>query len=326
MDAIVTLPNINYTPAGINGFPAPAVDLFRFENLYRNSNDGFALEFRQQILALREQGLKLVEIAENLNCSVSVVKKWLRRYREGNLISDKSRAPLHREVKNTQFHQHMVKEILEKFPFYGSRRIAHTIEKEIGVTVSHVTVSQMMKDIQEKKEPVVAEKIEIDEPDKIWHMDMTPKRIAGGKQQYIFGVIDAATRRVLAVKNYDGCTAAEVIDCLYCAIINNGGKKPRILYTDNGGQFVARIFEDCLKAQLIFHHKTDPGCPWQNGKIERLFKTLFEEWINYRRYNTSKSLKDSLEEFRRWFNNEREIQKLDYKTPMQILKEKSISS
>ena len=37
----------------------------------------------QQILALREQGLKLAEIAENLNCSVSVVKKWIRRYREG---------------------------------------------------------------------------------------------------------------------------------------------------------------------------------------------------------------------------------------------------
>ena len=102
--------------------------------------------------------------------------------------------------KNTQFHQSMVKEILEKFPFYGSRRIAHTIEKEIGVTVSHVTVSQMMKDIQEKKEPVVAEKIEIAELDAIWHMDMTPKKIAGGKQQYIFGVIDAATRRVLASK------------------------------------------------------------------------------------------------------------------------------
>ena len=143
-------------------------------------------------LPFREQGLKLDEIAENLNCSVSVVKKWIRRYREGDIIADKSRAPLHREVKNTQFNQHMVKEILEKFPFYGSRRIAHTIEKEIGVTVSHVTVSQMMKDIQEKKEPVVAEKIEIAEPDAIWHMDMTPKRIARGNIQYIFGVIDAA--------------------------------------------------------------------------------------------------------------------------------------
>ena len=58
----VTLPTTIYTPAGINGFPAPVVDLFRYENIYRNSNDGFALEFREQILALREQGLKLLRL------------------------------------------------------------------------------------------------------------------------------------------------------------------------------------------------------------------------------------------------------------------------
>ena len=216
----------------------------------------------------------------------------------------------------------MVKDILEKFPFYGSRRIAHQIEKEIGVEVSHVTVSQMMKDIQEKKEPVVAERIEIDEPDKIWHFDMTPVRLQGGKTQYIFAIIDACTRRVMAIKNYSGCTAVEVIDCLYSAIINNGGKKPRILYTDNGGQFVAKTFENVLKVQCIFHHKTDKGKPWQNGKIERLFKTLFDEWLAYNRYGNEKSLKESLDKFRNWFNNEREIQKLGYKTPMQIMKEK----
>jgi transposase len=306
------------------GSQNPLDHLFSYNTIYQNTNNGFAVEFRKQMIELRNQGFKLEEIADRLNCSVSVVKKWLRRYREGEIIADKSRAPAHREVKNTQFHQHMVKEILEQFPFYGSRRIAHTIEKQIGVKVSHVTVSQMMKDIQEKKEPVIAERIEIDEPDKIWHMDMTPKRIAKGKQLYIFGIIDACTRRVIAIKSYEGCTSAEVIDCLYMAISNNGGKKPRILYTDNGGQFVSKIFEDCLRVRGIFHHKTDPGCPWQNGKIERLFRTLFDEWINYHDYQTPKTLSDSLEEFRQWFNNEREIQKLGYKTPMQIMKEKTL--
>lgn len=301
----------------------PIDALFSYNTIYQNTNNGFAVEFRKQMIGLHAQGLKLQEIAEKLNCSVSVVKKWLRRYREGDIIADKSRAPHNREVKNTQLHQHIVKEILEKFPFYGSRRVAHTIEKEIGVKVSHVTVSQMMKDIQEKKEPVVAERIEIDEPDKIWHFDMTPVRLQGGKNQYIFAIIDACTRRVMAIKNYNGATSVEVIDCLYSAIINNGGKKPRILYTDNGGQFVSNIFEDCLKVQNIFHHKVDKGKPWQNGKIERLFKTLFDEWIAYNRYGNEKSLKDSLDKFREWFNNEREIQKLNYKTPMQLLKEKS---
>jgi putative transposase len=301
----------------------PLDNLFSYNTIYHNTNNGFAVEFRQQMVALRNQGFKLDEIADKLNCSVSVVKKWLRRYREGEVIGDKSRAPLNREVKNTQFHQHIVKDIKEKFPFYGCRRIAHEIEKQIGVKVSHVTVSQMMKDVEPKKEPVVAERIEIDEPDKIWHFDMTPVRLQGGKTQYIFAIIDAATRRVMAIKNYNGCTAVEVIDCLYAAIINNGEKKPRILYTDNGGQFVAKVFEDTLKVQNIFHHKTDKGKPWQNGKIERLFKTLFDEWIAYNRYGNEKSLAESLNKFREWFNNEREIQKLDYKTPMQLLKEKS---
>jgi putative transposase len=319
---VATLPSINYTPTGINTSPSVVPDLFRYETIYRNSNNGFALEFRKQMITLRDQGLALSEIAEKLNCSVSVVKKWLRRYREGDHISDKSRAPLHRDVKNTQFHQHMVKEILENFPFYGSRRIAHEIEKEIGVNISHMTISQIMKDIAEKKEKVIPERIEIAEPDAIWHMDMTPMRISKGKQQYIFAIIDACTRRVLAIKNYDGCTSVEVIDCLYSAIINNGGKKPRTLYTDNGGQFVSKVFEDCLRIRTIFHHKTDKGSPWQNGKVERLFKTLFDEWFAYRWYITPKGLSDSLEEFRQWFNNEREIQKLGYKTPSRIMKEK----
>ncbi len=318
----VTLPNANYSRAGINIFPAPAVDLFRFENVYRNSNPEFALEFRKNIIGLREQGLKISEIAENLNCSVSVIKKWIRRYREGELLSDISRAPLHRDVKNTQFHQHLIAQIVNEFPFYGSRRIAHQIEKEYGEKISHVTVGQMMKDIQEKKEPVIAERIEIDEPDKIWHMDMTPKRIAKGKIMYIFAVMDACTRRILALKCYEGCTSVEVIDCLYKAIINNNGKKPRILYTDNGGQFVSKIFEDCLRVQCIFHHRIDKGKPWQNGKVERLFRTLFDEWIDFNNYQSPKGLSESLEAFRNWFNNEREIQKMDYKTPMQIMREK----
>lgn len=114
-----------------------------------------------------------------------------------------------------------------------------------------------MKDIQEKKVPVVAEVIEIEEPDKIWDMDMIPVRLQGGKTHYIFAIIDACTRRVMAIKNYYGCMTVEVIDCLYTGIINNGGKKPRIRYTDNGGHFVAKTFENALKVQNILLYRAE---------------------------------------------------------------------
>jgi len=316
-----TIPNNNYAQTGIKPLPQ-ATNLFSYANVYKNSSEDFTLEFRKQMISLREAGHKQSEIAAMLNCSVPVVKKWLRRYREGDLIADKSRAPLHRDVKNTQFNQHCVKEIQEKFPFYGSRRIAHEIKKEYGVTISHMTVAQIIKDIAPKKDVVIPERIEIDEPDHIWHMDMTPMRIAKGRKQYIFAIIDACTRRVMAIRSYDNATTVSALDCLNAALEFNGGKKPRILYTDNGRMFISGNFETALRQKLIFHHKVDKGSPWQNGKIERLFGTLFREWIAYRRYMIPESLFQSLGEFQHWFNNEREIQKLGYKTPMQIMKEK----
>lgn len=313
---------INPGAAPFNIPQNPLNDLFSYNTIYHNTNNDFAVEFRKQMVELHNSGYTQKEIAQALNCSVPVVKKWLRRYLEGDLITDKSRAPLHRDVKNTQFNQHCVKEILAKYPFYGSRRIAHEIEREYGITVSHVTVSQMMKEIEEKKVTVIPQKVEIDEPDAIWHLDMTPMRIAKGRKQYIFGIIDACTRRVMAIRSYDNATTVSAIDCVNAAIEFNGGKKPRILYTDNGRMFVSKSFEDLLYQKVIFHHRVDKGSPWQNGKIERLFGTLFREWIAYRRYMIPESLYQSLGEFQHWFNNEREIQKLGYKTPMQILKEK----
>ena len=60
----------------------------------------------------------------------------------------------------------------------------------------------------------------------------------------------------------------------------------------------------------------------ENLSGRNFFGTLFREWIAYRRYMIPESLFQSLGEFQYRFNNEREIQKLGYKTPMQIMGEK----
>lgn len=107
--------------------------------------------------------------------------------------------------------------------------------------------------------------------------------------------------------------------CLNAALELTAGRNHGFSILTMEGLFVSRSFEDSLRQKVIFHHKVDKGSPWQNGKIERLFGTLFKEWIAYRRYMIPESLFQSLGEFQNWFNNEREIQKLGYKTPMQIL-------
>ena len=54
------------------------------------------------------------------------------------------------------------------------------------------------------------------------------------------------------------------------------GKKLKVFRSDNGGEFTSKEFECFLKKEGIKHQLTVPKCPEQNGKAERMNRTLIE--------------------------------------------------
>ena len=48
--------------------------------------------------------------------------------------------------------------------------------------------------------------------------------------------------------------------------------------TDNGSGYRSRLFNEWLAASGIEHKYTRPYSPWQNGKVERVNRTLAQEW------------------------------------------------
>lgn len=48
--------------------------------------------------------------------------------------------------------------------------------------------------------------------------------------------------------------------------------------TDNGPGYRSRLFNEWLAASGIEHRYTRPYSPWQNGKVERMNRTLAQEW------------------------------------------------
>jgi transposase InsO family protein len=300
----------------------PVEDIYSYKRVYLDSKNGMAKSLRLKMVKLYESGeYTQRDISRLLNCSERIVRKWIARYRENSSegLKDLSRAPHHREIKKTPFVKEWVKDLMQEFPYMGARRIAHMIEKRFDYKISFFPVNQIMNELRPKKERIVPDEIEIEAPDMIWHMDMTRMRIFKGKKQYIFGVIDACTRQVHYIMSYSRMTSKQSIDCLEWAL-KKADTVPKELWVDNGRMFTSKAFKSYVANRGIKIHHTDKGSPWQNGKIERLFGTLKQEWIKYRRYKTPESLKNSLKEFRRWFNCEREIQKLGYKTPNQIEK------
>ena len=49
---------------------------------------------------------------------------------------------------------------------------------------------------------------------------------------------------------------------------------PAAIRTDNESMFAGMLWRAVLKALGVCHRRSRPGCPWQNGRIERLFSAL----------------------------------------------------
>ena len=84
--------------------------------------------------------------------------------------------------------------------------------------------------------------------------------------------------------------------------------------TDNEAVFASWTFRLALLLLGIGHQRTDPGCPWQNGRVERFFGTLKEK-LDRLTVDSFEALNAALIEFRFFYNHIRSHQNLRGSTP-----------
>lgn len=72
--------------------------------------------------------------------------------------------------------------------------------------------------------------------------------------------------------------------------------------TDNGPGYRSRLFNEWLAASGIAHRYTRPYSPWQNGKVERMNRTLAQEWQYARPYASEGERAGALPSFLERYN------------------------
>ena len=75
----------------------------------------------------------------------------------------------------------------------------------------------------------------------------------------------------------------------------------------------------------IKHQQTELHCPWQNGRIERLFLTLKQK-LNQLEFTNADSLDLFLQRFRFWYNFVRPHQHLNGKVPAEVWMKRTFSA
>lgn len=86
---------------------------------------------------------------------------------------------------------------------------------------------------------------------------------------------DACTRRVLALRIWDGAPATRTTLLALRDAMERFGR-PEILYTDNGSDLKSEPVLDALHDAGILHVKSLPGCPEGRGQVENFFRVLKE--------------------------------------------------
>ncbi len=149
----------------------------------------------------------------------------------------------------------------------------------------------------------------------IWGCDLLTKTDQRGEPHLALAVVDHATRACLRLQRLSEKSSWTLLQELSQAVMKYG--RPQFLRTDNEAVFTSWWFTCGLRLLGIRHQRTEPGCPWQNGRVERLIGTvkgvMARELIADERDFT-----EALHNIRIWYNHDRPHDHLQGRTPAEV--------
>ncbi len=202
----------------------------------------------------------------------------------------------------------------------GCRRLADTFNRMHGArhatTVSKTwgaaTVRARRLEIEEQRRNWKRRVPKPLDANVVWGLDLTGKADTEGVIHPILALVDHGSRLAVSLIALRTQTTVAVLRALLDAIERHG--VPRAARTDNDGAFTSRLFALALALLGIGHQRTEPHCPWMNGRVERFFGTLKEK-LNGWAVDGHEQLNLALRDFRTWYNHVRPHQHLDGRTP-----------
>lgn len=142
-----------------------------------------------------------------------------------------------------------------------------------------------------------------------------------GKQMaYLIAIVDDHSRvcAVDVIDNIQSITTMMATMKLLSVIWQNYSFKFTTIMTDNGSEFKG-AYEQLLKELKIKQIKTRPYHPQTNGKVERFWRTLEQELLEEKTYQTVDELKEDLFNYMIYYNHIRHHQGIG-KKPIDLLK------
>jgi putative transposase len=214
-----------------------------------------------------------------------------------------------------------------KTPFYGERRLL-SILRQAGYCINIKRLRRLMQivrwrtlypkmrttlsDKKAHKYPYLLKDLEVIHSNEVWAIDITYIPMRRGFM-YLFAIIDLYSRYVVGWSVSNTMTSEWCIEVLQEAISRHG--KPEIINSDQGSQFTSDGYIELLKREDIQISMDGKGRALDNVFIERLWRSVKQEYVYLNPCTTGQELWHGLSDYFNFYNRERPHQSLDNLPP-----------
>ena len=214
---------------------------------------------------------------------------------------------------------------------FGSPKITAVL-KSRGVRVSEGMVRQLMQDMglisiregakedyDKEKRPhknYLNQQFHTTRPNEVWVSDITYFRY-NEKKYYICVIIDLYARKVIGFKIGSKNSTQLTKSTFKLAYELRRPDGNLIFHTDNGSNYTSKTFRDYLKKLGVTQSFSRPHIPYDNSVMESFCANMKREELYRSKYRSEKEFRNGIEEYIRFYNDERPHSKNKYKTPSQ---------
>jgi putative transposase len=223
----------------------------------------------------------------------------------------------------------LIDEQYTRTPFYGIRRMTAWLRGG-GHEVNHKRVARLMEAMgletiypkprtsqpspEHRVYPYLLRGVAIKRPDQVWSTDITYIRMARGFV-YLVAILDWYSRYVLAWQTSVSLDPGFCLEALDRALERG---RPEIFNSDQGSQFTSRPFTERLLAREVRISMDGRGRALDNIFVERLWRTVKQEEVYLKDYETVPAATANLDAYFQFYNGERLHQSLGYRTPESV--------
>jgi len=299
----------------------------------------YVIKQRLAWIKMHERGAPVTEVCQHYGISRKTFYKWLGRYEAGDrdfhVLKDRSRRPhSHPRAVPTATAERVLS--LRRCTRYGPRRLAYYLAQD-GLYLSAFGVYRVLQRAglvkkrrsRPRKKPqsyamaVPGQRVQVDVK---YLPSMRLRKRPEPLQEYLYTAIDDCTRLQVAWVSSELTPQASV---RFFQLMLHAYPFPiQEVQTDHGVEFTyvffphvqrPHPFEEALRQQGIPHKLIPVAMPKQNGKVERVHRTLDEECLNPRTFRKPSPREHAIRRWLCFYNTQRPHSALAWLTPLQKL-------